>query len=69
MDAAAFEDLEEVFLAGLAEGESVESEVALEASVPGGVGAEWEREDRAVDLRGAGVHPVGSEFAEVVAFV
>ena len=48
MDAAAFEDLQEVFLARLAEGEAVEGEVVFQALVAGAVAAEGEGEQEEV---------------------
>ena len=65
LDAPTLEDLEQVFLSRLTEGESIERKIVLQSAVPGAVGAQRERKHGSVDLGWSRVDPMGSEFAEV----
>lgn len=69
LDPASLEDLEQVLLSGLAEGQPVEGQVVLEPSVPGGVGAQRIREDGPMDARRPRVHPVRCKFPKISTLV
>jgi hypothetical protein len=65
VDSSAFQEVQEVLLARLPEGEPVEGEVILEGHDFGGIPAERIVDDLTLDPERAGIDPVGRELAEL----
>ena len=61
----AFQEVQEVLLARLPEGEPVEGEVILEGHHFGGIPAKRIVDEMTLDLKRAGIDPVGRELAEL----